>query len=191
MATLLHRLGRFAYRRPVLVLSVWVAVLFLLGAGAAMLHRPMASTVSIPGTESQRAIDLLKQRMPQASVGNASARIVFTVDRSAKVTDPGEDGRASSRRSHKVSALPHVVAVIDPFTAKTISPGQRTAVASAAVRRAGQAGDRRPAKGARGRRAGLPSRRAFRSSSAGRRCRTSRCRTPRRSSLSASPPSSC
>ncbi len=130
MATLLHRLGRFAYRRPVLVLSVWVAVLVLLGAGAATLHRPMASTVSIPGTESQRAIDLLKQRMPQASVGNASARIVFTANRSAKVTDP-ERMAAIEQALHKVSALPHVVAVIDPFTAKTISPDQRTAVASA------------------------------------------------------------
>ena len=78
MATLLHRLGRFAYRRRALVLSAWLVALALLGVGAVTLHRPMASTASIPGTESQRAIDLLKRRMPEASVGDASARIVFT-----------------------------------------------------------------------------------------------------------------
>ena len=91
MATLLHRLGRFAYRRRVLVLSIWVAVLVLLGVGAATLRQPMASTISIPGTESQRAIDLLKQRMPQAAVGDASARIVFSTHGRGKVTDPAHE----------------------------------------------------------------------------------------------------
>ncbi len=129
MATLLDRLGRFAYRRPALVLSVWVAVLALLVAGAVTLHRPMASTVSIPGTESQQAIDLLQRRMPQASVGDATARIVFTTNASAKVTDAARMA-AIERALHKVSSLAHIVAVVDPLTAKTISPDQHTAIAT-------------------------------------------------------------
>ncbi len=60
MAALLYRLGSFAYRRRGLVLAVWIAVLVLLGVGAATLAKSMASTASIPGTESQQAIDLLK-----------------------------------------------------------------------------------------------------------------------------------
>jgi putative drug exporter of the RND superfamily len=129
VATLLHRLGRFAYRRRALVLSVWVAVLVLLGIGAATLHQPMASTVSIPGTESQRAIDLLKQRMPQAAVGDASARIVFTTHGGGTVTQPARMA-AIEQALHKVASLRHVVAVVDPFTAKAISPDQRTAIAN-------------------------------------------------------------
>ncbi|MCX6373589.1 MAG: MMPL family transporter [Actinobacteria bacterium] len=129
MATLLYRLGRFSYRRRGLVLTAWIAVLVLLGVGAIALSGPMASTVSIPGTESQQAIDLLQQRMPEASVGNASARIVFTTDEVGKVTDPATVG-AIQQALKKVAAQPHVAAVIDPFTAKFISRDQRTAVAN-------------------------------------------------------------
>lgn len=129
MATLLHRLGRFAYRRRALVLSAWLVALVLLGVGAVTLHRPMASTISIPGTESQRAIDLLKQRMPQAAVGDASARIVFTTHGSGKVTSPARMATIE-QALHKVASLPHVVTVVDPLTAKTISPDQRTAIAN-------------------------------------------------------------
>jgi RND superfamily putative drug exporter len=129
VATLLHRLGRFAYRRRILVFSVWVAVLVLLGFGAATMHRPMASTISIPGTESQQAIDLLKQRMPQAAVGDASARIVFTTHGSGNVTDP-KTMAAIEQALHKVASQPHVVAVVDPLTAKAISPDQHTAIAN-------------------------------------------------------------
>ena len=89
----------------------------------------MASTISIPGTESQRAIDLLKQRMPQAEVGNASARIVFTTTGGAKVTSPASVA-AIEQALHKVALLPHVVAVLDPYTAKSISLDQHTAVAN-------------------------------------------------------------
>ena len=129
MATLLYRLGRFSYRRRGLALTAWIAVLVLLGVGAIALSGPMASTVSIPGTESQQAIDLLQQRMPEASLGNASARIVFTTDEVGKVTDPETVG-AIQQVLKKVAAQPHVAAVIDPVTARIISRDQRTAVAN-------------------------------------------------------------
>ncbi len=129
MATVLYRLGRFTYRRRGVVLAVWIAVLVLLGVGAATLAKPMASTPSIPGTESQRAIDLLEQRMPEAAVGNASARIVFTVDGTGKITDPARVA-AIQQALTEVSALRHVAAVVDPFTAKVISRDQSTAIAN-------------------------------------------------------------
>jgi RND superfamily putative drug exporter len=129
VATLLYRVGHFAYRRRRVVLAVWVAVLVLLVVGAATLSKSTASISSIPGTEAQRAIDLLQERMPEASVGNASARIVFTARGSGKVTDPARMA-AIQQALHKVSASPHVAAVVDPLTAKTISRDQRTAIAN-------------------------------------------------------------
>ncbi len=129
MAALLYRLGSFAHRRRGLVLAVWIAVLVLLGVGAMTLAKSMASTPSIPGTESQQAIDLLKQRMPQASVGDASASIVFTAEGTGKVTDPAQI-TAIQQALQKVSALAHVVTVVDPFKAKVISRDQRTAIAN-------------------------------------------------------------
>jgi RND superfamily putative drug exporter len=129
VAALLYRLGSFAHRRRGLVLAVWIAVLVLLGVGSLTLAKSMASTPSIPGTESQQAIDLLKQRMPQASVGDASASIVFTAEGTGKVTDAARI-TAIQQALQKVSALAHVVTVVDPFKAKVISRDQRTAIAN-------------------------------------------------------------
>jgi putative drug exporter of the RND superfamily len=129
VAALLYRLGGFAYRRRALVLAVWIGVLVVLGVGAATVGGSTSTTFSIPGTESQQAIDLLQARMPEASVGNASARIVFTASGSAQLTDPAKVA-AIHRVLRKVSALPHVAAVTDPLVTKTISPDQRAMIAT-------------------------------------------------------------
>lgn len=67
MATFLYRLGRFAFRRRRYVALVWVALLFLAGFGAASASTPSASSFSMPGTEAQKAFDLLEQRFPGAA----------------------------------------------------------------------------------------------------------------------------
>ena len=85
MATYLYRLGRFAYRRRGWLTLVWVLILAAAGVGAATLSRPMSSSFSIPGTESQQALDLLAKRMPQAGTGNASARVVFVAPAGADI----------------------------------------------------------------------------------------------------------
>src|SRR3954471_14250183 len=77
MATFLYRMGRFCFSRRWLVAGVWVLMLGLLGAGAATLSGTMSNTFSVPGTESQKAIDQLAERFPQAHVGGATARVVF------------------------------------------------------------------------------------------------------------------
>jgi putative drug exporter of the RND superfamily len=128
VATMLDRLGRFAYRRRGLVAAIWLAVLVLLGIGAVTLKGPMASTVSMPGTESQQALDLLQQRMPEASVGNASANAVFTSGGQARVTDAAR-ATAIQRAVRRIAALPHVTSVTDPISAKTISLNRHTAIA--------------------------------------------------------------
>jgi RND superfamily putative drug exporter len=76
MATFLYRLGRFSFRRRKLLL-LWVAVLAALGAGAATLSGPTSNTFAIPGTEAQKAIDLLGERFPQVAANGATARVVF------------------------------------------------------------------------------------------------------------------
>ena len=58
MATLLYRLGRFSFRRRRLTVVVWVMLLGLFGLGAAQLSGPTSDELSIPGTESLRALDV-------------------------------------------------------------------------------------------------------------------------------------
>ena len=88
MATLLYRLGRFSYRRRWLVLATWALVLALAGVGAATMSAPLSNTFSIPGTESQKALDLLDERLPGSGADGATARVVFVAPDGQAVTSP-------------------------------------------------------------------------------------------------------
>src|ERR1700738_1721634 len=86
MATLLYRIGHFAYRRAWLVIGVWIAVLSgVLGGGCARGGHTQES-FAIPGTESQDAIDKLAAVFPAAS--GASAQVVYKAPAGATVNDP-------------------------------------------------------------------------------------------------------
>jgi RND superfamily putative drug exporter len=74
MATLLFRIGRFAYRHAGRVLIAWALIAAAaLGAGLG-LGGKLQDSYAIPGTESQQAIDLLAAVFPQSA--GASAQIV-------------------------------------------------------------------------------------------------------------------
>src|SRR5260370_5713871 len=75
MTTALYRLGGLAYDRRRAVVAAWLVVLIAAGAAAAALHEPTDNAFNVPGTESQRALDLLNAKFPGA--GGATARIVF------------------------------------------------------------------------------------------------------------------
>lgn len=74
MATLLFRLGRFAYKRALLVVIAWVLLAAGALAGGIGLGGQLQDSYAIPGTESQKAIDLLSAVFPQTA--GASAEIV-------------------------------------------------------------------------------------------------------------------
>lgn len=92
MAVLLHRLGRSAYHRRKLVLGIWLFVLAALIACVSIFSGKLDDRFSVPGTESQRALDSLSKTLPEAS--GASAQIVFTA--------PGPPGhRGPVLRGHR------------------------------------------------------------------------------------------
>lgn len=133
MATFLYRIGRFSYRRRWLVLGVWVLLLALAGAGAATLSGKMSNDFSIPGTEAQQAIDRLAERFPEAHVGGANARVVFQTPEGKTVADPDVQA-AIGRVVSELSDEPQVARVLDPYTAKSISPDGRYAFAQVSYR---------------------------------------------------------
>jgi putative drug exporter of the RND superfamily len=67
VATFLYKLGRFAFRRRHFVALVWVLLLTVVGVAAANAPSAGGSSFSIPGTEAQKAFDLLDQRFPGMS----------------------------------------------------------------------------------------------------------------------------
>ncbi len=129
MATFLYRLGRAAYRRHRLVATLWLLALLLAGVLAGTMSGTMSNAFSLPGTESQRALDLLAHRLPGSGADGASARVVFVADGTSKVTAPGATA-AVERAVTRLTALPHVASVTDPFRTGALSPDGRTAYAT-------------------------------------------------------------
>ncbi|MFI6371273.1 MMPL family transporter [Streptomyces sp. NPDC050546] len=120
MATFLYKLGRLSFRRRHFVALIWVALLTLAGVGAASAPAAGNSSFSIPGTEAQKAFDLLEQRFPGASADGATARVVFKAPSGEKMTDPGN--KATVQEAVKELADGSEVArVTDPYQAKAVS----------------------------------------------------------------------
>ncbi|QIQ03206.1 MMPL family transporter [Streptomyces liangshanensis] len=127
MATFLHRIGRFAFRRRWLVVLLWTIVLGALGAGAAHSTGPANSGISLPGTESQRAFDLLEDKFPAANAEGASARVVIQAPENQKIGGPDHRAAVETILKDLKASSSHVSLVSDPFSAKAVSPDGATA----------------------------------------------------------------
>ncbi|HWJ98701.1 MAG TPA: MMPL family transporter [Acidimicrobiales bacterium] len=118
MSKYLYRLGHGCVRRRRTVLVAWIVVLFGVGVLASTVGGPLSDQFSIPGTESQQAMDLLDQRFPQAS--GSSARVVFAVDE-GRLDDAGAKAGIEATLA-QLGKADGVRAVSDPFEAGTVSP---------------------------------------------------------------------
>ncbi|MFJ1590776.1 MMPL family transporter [Kitasatospora albolonga] len=130
MATFLYKLGRLTFRRRRFVALIWVALLALAGFGAASASTATSSSFSIPGTEAQRAFDLLEQRFPGASADGATARVVFKAPDGEKVTDAANKGEITGIVKELRSGSDQVAQVADPFEARAVSQDGSTAYIS-------------------------------------------------------------
>ncbi|MBQ1162405.1 MMPL family transporter [Streptomyces sp. A73] len=136
MATFLYKLGRLAFRRRHIVALFWVALLALAGAGAASAPTAGSTSFSIPGTEAQKAFDLLEERFPGASADGATARVVFKAPAGEKMTDP--DNRAAVQQTVKeLSGGSEVASVADPYETKSVSRDGTTAYTSVSYQASG------------------------------------------------------
>ncbi|PXY19521.1 MMPL family transporter [Prauserella muralis] len=121
MATYLYRLGRLAFRRRGLVLSLWLALLVAAGAGAATLSGPTSDAFSMPGTESQQAFDLLDERFPQSSADGATAQVVFQAPQGQTLRDASARDTIA-RTLDELRTAPQVASVTDPYATRSVNP---------------------------------------------------------------------
>ncbi|MEW1793343.1 MMPL family transporter [Streptomyces niveus] len=121
MASLLYRLGRFSFRRRKRVVAVWLLLLVVLGGAAATLMGPTSDKFTMPGTESQRALDSLQEQFPQAS--GTTGTIVIAAPEGAKL-----DKAAVAPVVRDAAAVDGVVGAVDPFQAGAISEDGRYAL---------------------------------------------------------------
>ncbi|MGW4455645.1 MMPL family transporter [Streptomyces albidoflavus] len=124
MATFLYSIGRFAFRRRRLVALVWVALLALAGVGAATASTATSNSFSIPGTEAQRAFDLLEERYPGQSADGASARVVFKAPEGEKITAPENAREVSGIVKELKEGSDQIATVADPFDKKAPAVSQ-------------------------------------------------------------------
>ncbi|MDN3245744.1 MMPL family transporter [Streptomyces mutabilis] len=129
MATFLYKLGRLAFRRRHFVALIWVALLTLAGVGAASAPPAGTTSFSIPGTEAQKAFDLLEERFPGAAADGATARVVFKAPDGEKMTDP--DNKAAVEKTvADLADGSEVASVADPYTGNAVSKDGTIAYAS-------------------------------------------------------------
>ncbi|MFJ3306358.1 MMPL family transporter [Streptomyces sp. NPDC086549] len=120
MATFLYRLGRLAFRRRRLFVMFWIVVLAAVGIGAATVSGETTDGFTLPGTQSQKALDLLRKEFPQASADGATARVVFEAPGGRKLTS-GTHRTVIESLVAELKTAPQVANVADPYANHLVS----------------------------------------------------------------------
>jgi RND superfamily putative drug exporter len=111
VSALLQRLGRFAARRAPWVVAAWVVIAIGLVVLANSVGRPENDDVTLPGTGSQSATDLLDKYLPEQA--NGSVPIVLQSDSSLA---EGQNKQAVDDTAKSLSQNQYVQSVVSPFS---------------------------------------------------------------------------
>jgi RND superfamily putative drug exporter len=110
----MRKLAAWCHDRRRTVIGLWAAAFVLLGALWGAAAGDFVNNFRLPGTESQRAYDLLKQRFPQQAGDTAS--VVFAV-KDGRVLAPSHRAVIERVRA-RIASSSEVLAVGDPFAQK-------------------------------------------------------------------------
>ncbi len=108
-------IARWTMRHRRIVVTAWIVAAIGVFAVSNAIGKKTASSFTLPGTNSQQAVDLLQSRFP-AQAGDAD-QIVFQA-KSGKLTDAA-DRAAIDATLARVAKLDHVTGVVSPY-----APGQ-------------------------------------------------------------------
>lgn len=111
MAELLYRIGQFSARRAWLVIITWMLLLGAAVTAMMLSGGKLATTLSISGTPSQKIIDELRDKFPDASRG--TAQVVFFNE--SKTAFSVEQQEAISEILASLAKTNNVQSVVDPF----------------------------------------------------------------------------
>ncbi len=127
MSALLARLGRASYRHRGPVSLAWLAVLGAVVALLVTVGGSFDDEFTIPGSESQEALDQLREANPAAA--GVNAQIVFVAPEGGAVTDP-EVAAVIDQVVTAASSAPQVELVANPFQNNAVSIDGRAALAT-------------------------------------------------------------
>ena len=130
MSHALYRFGRFAARRPWVVIGAWLLVSLLVVTAAGSLGRELGDSFEVPGLDSQEATDLLSRT--ESDRAGLTAHVVATpVDDGVTFFDSEEASEDLAEIEARVAALDNVVGISGP--AEEIAAGAGEAAASGSV----------------------------------------------------------
>ena len=112
MTGLLYKLGRLCARWRFIVLPFWAVLIVAIVVAAGQAGSETSNNVSLPGTGSQNASDLLSGRFPSQAYANNP--IVIATD-SGKLTD-SKYSSAIGKSVDQLKKTPHVGAAVSPLS---------------------------------------------------------------------------
>ncbi|WP_435738121.1 MMPL family transporter [Cellulosimicrobium sp. PMB13] len=112
MSSALYSLGRWAVHARRLVLLAWVGILVVVGGLAGLVQQGLDDAVTIPGTESQAALDRLAATFPQVS--GASAQVIVVAPDGSTIEDDAVRGPVEDAVD-ALGAVDHVAGVTSPY----------------------------------------------------------------------------
>lgn len=111
MASILYRLAQWAHRHRMRVISMWLAAFIFTGVCASLFMGQLSNTFSIPGTETQRTLDRMKEELPDLAGGSGS--IVFR-ESTGKALSEGQK-KSVAEALDQLSLQPEVIDAMSPF----------------------------------------------------------------------------
>jgi putative drug exporter of the RND superfamily len=112
MSSYLYRLGHWAFRRRWVVLGFWLGLLVAVGVVSQAVKKDTNDAFNVPGTESQRALDLLDEKFPGS--GGATARLVFAAPKGHRLDEPRYE-RVVEPTVERAQAVPQAVTTGEQF----------------------------------------------------------------------------
>src|SRR5262245_24813545 len=109
----LARLARSSASHPWRTLAVWLALIVTVGFSASTFGGKLANDVTIPGSDAQQAVDLLKERFPERS-GDSTQLVFYSKDGLKNA----EAKKAITDASAAASKIEGVISVGDPYAQK-------------------------------------------------------------------------
>lgn len=128
MSTFLYRVGKTAYRKPGYFILSWILIIGIVISMISINGLHLSTEMKIEGTESQKILDQLAQKLPAASGGRGS--IVFKAPQDERLDTP-ERLAAITKGVNEVYGLDNVINPADYATEASGSTAKTTQSASA------------------------------------------------------------
>ena len=111
----MRMLAAWCVQHRKLVVLLWLATLAAVSAVSLGVGSAYSNTFTLPNTESWRALQLLRAASPK--VAGDTEQVVWETKGALRVTDPSVQRRITTMLS-QLERLPHVTAVVSPYSAQ-------------------------------------------------------------------------